>query len=63
LKIGSFEIWKTKSKTELKVYQIKEKKLNLGVTKNEDGCKQDILYILAILFFTWKQRKKNLLNF
>jgi hypothetical protein len=33
-------------------YQIKEKKLKLGVTKNEDGCKQDFLYILAKFFST-----------
>ncbi len=39
-------------------YQIKEKKLKLGVTKNEDGCKQDFLYILAKFFSTWKHKKK-----
>jgi hypothetical protein len=28
-----------------------------------NGCKQDILYILATLFSTWKDQKTNLKNF
>ncbi len=46
---------------------VDERKINLQDDEIEgnllNGCKQDILYILATLFSTWKDQKTNLKNF